>query len=153
MRLSSHGGFTLVEMVIVISVISIVLAMTYPSLHRSIEKYRFENAAREVVSDIEYTRQKALAESSGDYKIKFDKSYYQIEVKDGINNKAIKRISLPNNVIFHNSYIMSFGANGNPTRGVTIKVQQTELKKAYDIAITPVTGRVELRPTTYQVID
>lgn len=153
MKIRAQAGFTLVEMVIVLSIISIVLAITYPSLQRTIEKYKFENAAREVVSDINFFRQKALAESSGDYVIKFyrgvnDKSFYRVEVRDGNIYKPIKTVYLPNNVIFYANFTMSFGANGSLTP-VTLRIQQTALKKAYEIAITVTTGRVVMRPGVY----
>ncbi|MEW6696449.1 MAG: pilus assembly FimT family protein [Bacillota bacterium] len=154
MKIRTQAGFTLVEMVIVISIISIVLAITYPSLQRTIEKYKFENAAREVVSDINFYRQKALAESSGDYVIKFyrgvnNKSFYRVEVRDGNIYKLVKTVPLPNNVIFYTSYVMSIGANGIPTMGTTLRIQQTVLKKAYIIAITVATGRVEMSSSVY----
>ncbi|WP_333870603.1 type II secretion system protein [Desulforamulus putei] len=149
MRINSRDGFTMVEIVIVLCIFSILLAVTLPSLQKKITEYRFEGAARQLVADIKYLQQKALAESSGDYNIKFYNNYYQLNK----STKTIKKVQLPANTKLEyftsngGSYdIMGISARGTATPG-TITLYQSELKKNLYIKIAVTTGRVRLSST------
>jgi len=149
MRINSRDGFTLVEIVIVLCIFSILLSVTLPSLQKKISEYRFEGAARQLVSDIRYLQQKALAESSGYYKIKFYNSYYQLnKLNESTNSyETIKKVQLPKNTTFYrltfSSNIMDISARGTATPG-TITLYQSELDKYLYLKIAVTTGRIRL---------
>lgn len=57
-----NGGFTLMELVVVMILFSLVLAIVYPSLNGSIERTRMEGAVRDIAALLKYSREKATAE-------------------------------------------------------------------------------------------
>jgi prepilin-type N-terminal cleavage/methylation domain-containing protein len=68
---STHGdsprlsaGFTLVELVMVLTITAIIGAMAVPRYSRSLYRYRVDSAARRVAADLELCRSYAKANSS-----------------------------------------------------------------------------------------
>lgn len=55
-------GFTLLEMVIVLAIISVLAVITYPDMRRMYERYELKTEAREMVSNLRSLRQTAIAE-------------------------------------------------------------------------------------------
>src|SRR5690348_4881583 len=60
-------GFSLVEMAIVLVVTGIVLAISAPALHRYLESYRVNDAARQVSNELRIARQKAVTNGTRQY--------------------------------------------------------------------------------------
>ncbi|HOA81355.1 MAG TPA: prepilin-type N-terminal cleavage/methylation domain-containing protein, partial [Defluviitaleaceae bacterium] len=57
-----NEGFTLIELIIVLSIILIVAAIVIPSFHIT-ERYALKASAMELKSDIIYTRTRAVKDS------------------------------------------------------------------------------------------
>lgn len=55
-----HRGFTLVELLVVMTIIALVLGMVATSMSRSISGAETREAARKVVADLRYTRTQAI---------------------------------------------------------------------------------------------
>jgi type IV fimbrial biogenesis protein FimT len=54
-------GFTMTEMMVVISILSIMLAMGIPMYLRELPNYRLREAARQIVQDMNFAKMRAVA--------------------------------------------------------------------------------------------
>jgi len=66
-----HRGFSLLEVVLVLAIMSIVAVIAVPRYARALSRYRAETAARRLAADLEYARTLAH-DSSGTQIITFD---------------------------------------------------------------------------------
>lgn len=67
------AGFTMTEMMVVISIISIMLAMGIPMYLRELPNYRLREAARQIVQDMNFAKMRAIA-TNQNYAIYFNYS-------------------------------------------------------------------------------
>jgi type II secretion system protein H len=65
-------GFSLVELIVVIALISIVSAISVPAWQGYKDKTNLKTAAREVTADISDAKQRAVAENTSIYRITFN---------------------------------------------------------------------------------
>ena len=101
-RLFSGGaGFTLLELILVMVIISTILAMAAPSLRGFFSSRKIHDAASNILSLIRYARSQAITEGSN-YKLNFDSDngYYWLTVNQGgvdnyLNNEFGRRFLLP----------------------------------------------------------
>ncbi len=68
MTLRTHGlktsGFTVVEMLLTIGIASIILAIAIPALLSTLPRLRLSSAARQVASDLQVARIKAISQNT-----------------------------------------------------------------------------------------
>jgi prepilin-type N-terminal cleavage/methylation domain-containing protein len=69
-RTRANKGFTLIEMLIVISLIAIITAIAVPQFTRYTQNNALQSAARELAGDIQIIRQRAAADSAA-YTLQF----------------------------------------------------------------------------------
>jgi prepilin-type N-terminal cleavage/methylation domain-containing protein len=82
-------GFTMAELMIGMAVIAIMAGVGTPSLSRWMDNYRIKAVARELYSEIQLTRMKAI-KTNQTYKMLYDSfgdwsAYYVIECKKTLN--------------------------------------------------------------------
>jgi len=58
-------GFTLLELIVVVLVISLTLALSYPALSRGTSAIHLRSTARDVLNTFRYAREKAVTEQTG----------------------------------------------------------------------------------------
>jgi len=63
--LNSQKGFTLLEIIITLTVITLVLAISYPSLSRATTSLSLRTTSRDILNTLRYAREKAVTEHTG----------------------------------------------------------------------------------------
>ncbi len=64
-------GLTIIELVVVLSILSILLSIATPSFHRHVANTNLRTAARDMASDIAALKERAIAENAS-FTISFD---------------------------------------------------------------------------------
>jgi prepilin-type N-terminal cleavage/methylation domain-containing protein len=65
MRRIADNGFTLLELMIVVLIMALVLAVSYPSLTRGASSIHLRATSRDVLNTFRYAREKAVTEQIG----------------------------------------------------------------------------------------
>ena len=73
------GGFSLLELIIVIAIVAILAAVAVPRYGKASQRYRTEMAARKVIADLNYARRRASISSTAQ-SIDFDALNEQYEI-------------------------------------------------------------------------
>ncbi|MFO7569309.1 MAG: prepilin-type N-terminal cleavage/methylation domain-containing protein [Smithellaceae bacterium] len=81
MRIRGNNGFSLIELLITIAIMGIVLAIAAPNFTRYRDNTNLREAARDISSDIQLCKQRALSENAE----------YSMTFNVGLNNYTIKR--------------------------------------------------------------
>lgn len=97
-RIRDHG-FTLLELLIVVLVITLVLAVSYPSLSRGSASIRLRTTGRDVLNTFRYAREKAVTEQIG-MKITVDREK-QILVLSNFLGDGSRIYTMPEDVKIH----------------------------------------------------
>ena len=149
---NSHSkGYTLIELMVVVVIISLLLALSLNGLDYLIQWNKLSTAAAILSSELKNTQSRAFYEgvyyeiefyptfdwpaSLNKYKI-FRKSEFYKEIKlDGVE---LFKTNFTNNQVF-------FYPNGVPNMGGTVTLKNKKGKVLY-VIMTPVTARVRISP-------
>ena len=92
-------GFTLLELIIVVLVISLTLAVTYPSLSRGATSIRLRSTARDILNTFRTAREKSVTEQAG-MRVLVDREKQELVLSDDLGDGA-RRYRLPDDVRIH----------------------------------------------------
>ena len=84
--LFTQRGFTLLELIIVVSILSIFAALALPTFNNAFSDYKIESAAKRIASDIRYARSYAIT-TDDTISITFDPADENYQVKNSSNIK------------------------------------------------------------------
>lgn len=98
-------GFTLIELICVLAVISIILAIASPSIKAYMRKDRLRISTEKLVNDLRYAKMYAMSKDAPEIRVMFEKdagkenySGYRIYNPSDMANPTLKRIKLPEGV-------------------------------------------------------
>jgi prepilin-type N-terminal cleavage/methylation domain-containing protein len=153
MNRSRNQGFTLLELVIVVFVMALVLAVSYPSLSRGSAAFRLRATGRDVLNVFRYAREKAVTEQTG-MQVRVDREKQELVLSDDLGDGArsyqlphdvrIERIAQMGTEVREGPLVVRFLPNGSAEDAEVLLQSSTG---SYCRIITdPITGgaRVEL---------
>lgn len=114
MTMNRHGiwnraGYTLVEMMIVVSIIGIVTAITVPAFSGYLKRTRLNGSRSQLISDIYYARSLAIS-NRRTFAVQFQAAQYQ--VVDTSDGTVFRSINAPRGVTFDSDVDPNFYAWG-----------------------------------------
>ncbi|MEW6615753.1 MAG: GspH/FimT family pseudopilin [Thermodesulfobacteriota bacterium] len=79
------SGFTIIELIVVVGIVCVTAAIAIPNIISWIPTIRVNSAARDLVSEMQLARMKAVSERN-DYVITFDTTTYEYSIYDDGDN-------------------------------------------------------------------
>jgi len=152
---SRSRGFTLIELLMVMLVVALVLAVSYPSLSRGAGVIQLRTAARDVLNVFRYAREKAVTEQTG-MRVVVDREKQQVILTDDLGegprryvpprNVRIERIALAGTEIAEGPMIIRFLPNGSAESAEVLLRSSTG--SSMRVFTDPITGgaRIERGP-------
>lgn len=95
MKIKNNKGFTLIELIITIAILGIVLAIAAPNFTRYRDNTNLREAARDISSDIQLYKQRAVAENAP-YTITFNSGTNDYVIRKGAVVVATKQVGAGN---------------------------------------------------------
>lgn len=147
-----HKGFSFVEMMAVLALLSILAALAVPSFVRWRQNLEYREAARNIVSLLREARSRAIARNR-EHRVEFEQSSRRYGLRAG--DKAVNSnwpdvppvtdwATCPSEVNFSaNISSVQFNTNGTANGG-TITVKDGLLVKKYEIVVNR-TGRIRIK--------
>jgi general secretion pathway protein H len=140
-------GFTLLELIVVVLVISLALSLSYPALSRGTSAVHLRTAARDVLNTFRYAREKAVTEQSGmRVAIYKDKQEFVLTDSLGEGNRMyvlpkdvqIQRLVLAGSEITEGPLWVRFLPNGSSDEAEVLL--KSDRGSYYRIFTDPITG-------------
>jgi len=149
----SQKGFTLVEVIITLLVVSLVMAISYPSLSRGTASLSLQTTGRDILNTLRHARQKAVTEQTG-MKVTIDQEKQIVRLTDDFgegdrvyilpDNVRIQRVGLGNGETFDGSSTVRFLPNGSSD---TVEILLESRTGSFLRVISdPITGGACIRP-------
>ncbi|GAW94135.1 prepilin-type N-terminal cleavage/methylation domain-containing protein [Calderihabitans maritimus] len=147
---AKQRGFTLVEMAIALVLIGTLTALAFPSLQRSVDRFRLWTAARELAGNIRYLQQEAVNGKSTTIHMTFDTvNHYYVIVENAAEKK---KIFLPPGFTFgsvtFSDNTLRFTIDGAPSGGGGYAEIVSPRGDRYQVVVAGATGRVQIKPQT-----
>ncbi|WP_034629080.1 prepilin-type N-terminal cleavage/methylation domain-containing protein [Desulfotruncus alcoholivorax] len=141
-------GFTLIELVITLMIMSIIAAIAMPDFKKACARHNLTVAAVVMRQEIWSWGQDSLQKEKAGYVIEFSKAKYQ--VKEGLAIK--KSISMPSGVEITESKFgeglvydpLRFSARGYPIRNGHVTISNRSIGQVKYVIVAPYTGRVRV---------
>lgn len=122
MNREQDQGFTLLELLIVVLVISVTLAVSYPSLFRGAASIHLRSTARDILNTFRYAREKAVTEQTA-MRVAADRQKQELVLTDDLGDGSrtyllpkdvrIERVALAGNEVMEGPLLVRFLPNGS----------------------------------------
>jgi len=141
----SNEGFTLIEVILSITILSLLSSLVAPNLKHSLNRHKLEVAAYELAQNLRLTQQRSIVEGIS-HKVVLDlnkRDNYQL-----VSGRQGKLIKLPAGVYFDwTTYsevdkTIIFYPTGAPNRGGTIAI--TDGRDSLFVIVSVATGRIRV---------
>jgi prepilin-type N-terminal cleavage/methylation domain-containing protein len=149
-------GFTLLELMIVLLVISLTLAVAYPSLSRATSSIHLRSTARDILNTFRYAREKAVTEQTG-MRVTVDRDKQELVLTDDLGDGSrtyllpgdvkIQRMVFAGNEVVEGPMLVRFLPNGS-SENVEVLLKAPKTGSYLRVVTDPITGgaRVEQGP-------
>jgi Tfp pilus assembly protein FimT len=127
-RKLKSAGFTLVELLATISVGMILMSIAIPSFLRTLPGLRLNDAARQVATDLQQLRMKAIAQNIP-YQISFSSNTYVLQKCNGSCANDSGNITLPYGITVTASTNPQFQQRGTVATNTTITLSNGTTQK------------------------
>lgn len=135
----NNSGFTLIEIIVTIAVISIVLAVAIPKI--DIDFGYLDKMASEFVTDVRYIQTEHMKSTDSDYEIKIYKNTNTYDVRQKLDVEKVVRIKDRYSIMYNNGDTISFTNTGIPINAGTFTITDKKTLKSRKVSIVPGTGR------------
>jgi len=146
-KLSQADGFTLIEILVTMAILTILGAFAVPQWGNLLAKYRLDSAARQVATELHGAKNRAMAQYRR-FKLVFDSpTTYTIQKEqtpgegDYTATSGAKSLPLGITVEFNNTPVFQTRGNASPGATITLTNPNNETKKV----VVALTGRIEIR--------
>jgi len=155
MKNSRDQGFTLLELLIVVLVITLVMALSYPSLSRGSAALHLRSAGRDTLNVFRYAREKAVTEQTG-MRVVVDAEKRQFlltnELGDGDRTYSlpddvrIEKMTFSGKEVTDGRMALRFLPNGSAEKGEVLLISSNG--GGLRVITDPVTGGARIEPST-----
>jgi general secretion pathway protein H len=150
-RPGREAGFTLLELVLVLVIMSLVMAVAYPSMSRGRTAFHLRAVGRDMISSFRMAREKAVTEQRV-MQVSIDVQNQQVTVSDDVGDDA-KSFRLPDDVkitalngrgeeVAEGPWALRFLPNGSSEDGQVLL--KADNGAQFRITIDPVTGAARM---------
>ena len=119
-KLNNKNGFTLIELIVTLSIFGIMMVIAIPSFLTYLPTMRLKGAARDISSSFQFARMKAVSENNT-FAVKFTGSSYSI-YDDNDSDDIYADTTDPLDIAIRTSTLsdgISFGVGTNVSSGVS----------------------------------
>lgn len=124
----NSAGFTVGEMMTAISILGILIAIGMPAFTRTLPGLRLTDAARQVATELQHVRMKAIAQGITQ-QISFSTSSYTLQRCNGACTNDSGAIALPEGITVIASAAPQFQPRGTATTASTITLSNGTQQK------------------------
>jgi len=144
----AQKGFSILELVITLMLMSILLAIALPAIANSLAVFQLRTASLQLEQDIISLSQKSLVQECDNYYLQLYVGGGRYRIGDISNTGNNTWIELPKWVEIDSSnfslHRISFSGKGKPSVGGYIRLKNTRSNKYSYIIISPIAGRVRV---------
>jgi general secretion pathway protein H len=147
MNRNRDQGFTLLELMIVVLIIALALAVSYPSLTRGASSIHLRTTARDVLNTFRYAREKAVTEQKG-MRVAVDRVKQELVLTDDLGDEGrtyvlpkdvkIQRMALAGNEVMEGPLLVRFLPNGGSENAEVLLTSDTG--SSLRVVTDPITG-------------
>ena len=148
MTLNQHQGFTLLELLVVLAIITLILAIVPPMLGNVLASSHVKSATRELAAGLKYARSQAInRQEEMTLSLHVDGKYYVVGKKrkrlDVPNDTTMTLITARSEQLSTKEGAIRFFPDGSSTGG-QIKIKHASSE--YIVDVNWLTGRVRIMP-------
>ncbi len=146
-KLSLADGFTLLEILVTMAILTILGAFAVPQWGNLLSKYRLDSAARQVATELHGVKNRAMAQYRR-VRLVFDSPTTYIIQKEQTPGEedytaisGSKSLPLGITAVFNNTPVFQTRGNASPGATITLSNSESDTKEV----VVSLTGRIDIR--------